>query len=100
MVKWFVEWVSGRVDRKQDRVDEAVQQLITGLQEQVSAVAADNRQLREDMKVLEADLHECKRRHSESDAEVMRLKAMLQGYGDARNVAQIEIAAKKREAKG
>jgi hypothetical protein len=40
-------------------------------------------------------LAECKRMHAESEADRMRLRAMLQGYGDARQVAQLKVAADK-----
>lgn len=95
-VKWTASFIAGRIDRSQDRLDAGTQQLIEHLREQVTILVGDCRELREWRAEAEKDLRECERRHAESEAEVMRLKATMQGYGDARQIAQIQAAADKR----
>lgn len=87
-VKWFVEWVSGRVDKRRDDLDAGNSRLLAALEKRVAA-------LTERLEKVEDDLIECKRMHSQSEAERMRLAALLQGYGDARNVEQIDRAARR-----
>lgn len=95
-VKWTANFIAGRIDRSQARLDEGTQQLIEHLREQVTILVGDCRELREWRASAEKGLRDCERRHAESEAEVMRLKATMQGYGDARNIAQLQVAADKR----
>ena len=59
---------------------------------EVGRLAAECKDLREGLRA-------CERKHLESDAEVMRLKSMLQGFGEARERASLIIAADKLEQK-
>lgn len=99
-IKWLLEFVAGRWDHKEAAIDAGMKQLLDRLEVRVNELTQDGKDLREQLKVVEGELRECKRRHSESDAEVMRLKAMLQGYGDARQDAQLFIAADKARENG
>ncbi|MXO64840.1 hypothetical protein GRI91_03625 [Altererythrobacter endophyticus] len=87
-LKWFLEWVAGRMDRRADAIDAGTQRLIMGLESRVVA-------LTERLDHVESELTKCHKRHAESEAEVMQLKAMLQGAGAARNHAQTIIAAER-----
>lgn len=95
VVRWAANFIAGRIDRSQERLDEGTQQLIKHLREQVTILVGDCRELREWRTQAEGALRECERRHAESEAEVMRLKAAMQGYGNARQVAQLQVAADK-----
>lgn len=96
-VRWSANFIAGRMDRKEAHLDAGTQRMIDRLERQVEALI-------ERMTRIDEDLAECKRMHAESEADRMRLRAMLQGYGDARQVAQLKVAAdkvaeKKREGK-
>lgn len=101
-VRWTANFIAGRLDKKEAALDAGTQQLIEHLRQQVTILVGDCRELREWRAEAEKDLRECERRHAESEAEVMRLKATMQGYGDARQLAQIKAAADKiiKENKG
>lgn len=94
-VRWTANFIAGRMDRKEAQIDAGTQQLIEHLREQVTILVGDCRELREWRGIAENSLRECERRHAESEAEVVRLKAMMQGYGDARQLLQIEESAGK-----
>jgi chromosome segregation ATPase len=96
-VRWAANFVAGRLDKKEAQLDASTQLLIQHLRDQVAILVGDCRELREWRASAEKDLFECKQRHAESEAEVMRLKATMQGYGDARDKAQLIVSAEKRK---
>lgn len=107
-VRWCANFIAGRLDRKEDRLDADMAGLIDGLKERVDALTTSERELRQELtasreefrayqRETDEQLRECRRKHAESEAEVMQLRAMLQGYGDARNLAQANVAADKAE---
>lgn len=92
-VRWLAVFLAGRWDRREAQIDAGTKLLIDQLTAQVTALG-------DRLRSVEDDLAECKKRHAESEAEQMRLKAMLQGYGDARQNAALEQAAIKLAGKG
>lgn len=92
-LKWFLDWIAGRMDKRHETIERAAMRLMEGLEKRV-----DDLTIRLD--IAEKELRECQRKHAESDAEVMRLKALLQGYGDARQKVAVERAAEKVGQKG
>jgi hypothetical protein len=91
-VRWLCVFMAGRWDKKEAQLDAATKLLIEQLQTQVGGLIGRLVQ-------IEKDLADCKRMHSESEADRMRLNALLQGMGDARNHAQLIIADEKRKDK-
>jgi len=87
-LKWLIEWIGGRMDRRADALDKGTQRLIEGLESRLNAVTAR-------LDKVEQELAECTKKHAESEAKSLRLEAMLQGAGDARQHAQLIIAADK-----
>lgn len=107
-VRWCANFIAGRLDRKEDRIDADMASLIEGLKERVDALTKSERELRAELSAnreefrtyqreTDEQLRDCRRKHSESEAEVMQLRAMLQGYGDARQLAQVNASADKLE---
>lgn len=96
-VKWLFEFFGGRMDKRADRLDAGTDKLIAQLQGQVEALLEREKQHVARLEKVEDELAECKRRHAESDAEVMRLKAILQGRGEMRERAAVIVAAEKLE---
>ena len=100
VIKWALEFFVGRLDKRAAALDGDTRFLFEGLKAQVTL-------LTERVISTEADLRHCNERHTESEAreldlqrrlgaseaEIARLKAMMQGYGDARDRVQAEIAA-------
>lgn len=92
-VRWFIEWLGGRYDKREasierraESVDKATQALISRLETRVC-------QLEKRLDRAEGELADCNRKHAESEAEIARLKAQGQGMGDARQMAQVIVAA-------
>lgn len=107
-VRWCANFIAGRLDRKEDRLDADIASLINGLKDRVDALtkserelrtaaATDREEFRKYQRETDEQLQDCRRKHAESEAEVIKLRAMLQGYGDARNLAQMNVAADKVE---
>lgn len=92
-VRWLATFIAGRMDKRQDHLDEATRELIDGFRRDVA-------DLRARVTSAETQLRECERKHSESEAKVMQLEAMLAGFGDARQHAALIVASEKKEAKG
>lgn len=94
-VKWLFEYLGGRMDKRADRLDAGTDKLIGLLQDQVASLIERGARLEARLEKVEGDLAECKARHAESDAEVMRLKAIMQGRGELRERAATIVAAEK-----
>lgn len=100
LFRWFLEWFGGRVDKREEvvaasaaRNDAATKQIIDTLQGQV-------REMRAEVDRIWSQLAECRDQHARAEAEVMQLRAMVQGYGDARQDAARIVAADRAEQKG
>jgi hypothetical protein len=92
-VRWLAIFIAGRWDKKEAHLDAATKLLIEQLQVQVKSLI-------ERLTYIERDLAECKRMHAQSEADRLRLEAMLQGIGDARQHAALIVADEKRKDKG
>src|SRR5690606_27867864 len=90
--RWSVEFFTGRQDKRQAHIDNVTRELIDALREEIGG-------LRERVAEAEGALRECKDQHSEANAKVLKLEAMRAGLGDARQHAQLMVAAVKRVAK-
>lgn len=89
-IKWLIEFVGGRMERKAERLDRTTEALLTRLENEIG-------ELRSRLEKAEADLQECKEKHAESEAKVMQIEAIMQGYGDARQAAARIVAEEKRK---
>lgn len=91
--RWIVEFFTGRLDKQQAHNDEVSQRQFDRLEKEIASLTAR-------VTNAETSLLECTRKHAESEAHVLRLEAMLQGAGDARQHAALIVASEKKEAKG
>lgn len=89
----FFEWIGGRVDKREDRVeagairlDAAMQQLIKNLEDRMTGLTAR-------LDTVEHELTECRAQHAKCEAELHRLKGLIQGLGEAKQTAAVIIAA-------
>ncbi|WP_221537798.1 hypothetical protein [Qipengyuania huizhouensis] len=98
-VRWLFEYLGGRMDKKADRIDAGMDKLIARMETQIEGLIARGADLEKRLEKVEGDLAECKHKHAESEAEVARLKAAMQGYGEAREKAQLILASERREQK-
>jgi hypothetical protein len=110
-IKWFGTFLAGRVDKQQARVDAGTQALIAGLntrlaEEKESRLAEIARrvkveeEMRLELRGMREALHECERKHADSEARVKQLEATMLGFGDAKQQAQRIISADKIARKG
>lgn len=88
-IRWLATFIAGRMDKKEDRLDRSTALLLDRLEGQVAS-------LTKRVEKAEAALAECKEQHAESSARVLHLEAILQGQGDARQIAQLIIADEKK----
>lgn len=99
VIRWLANFIAGRMDKKEEHLDAATKRLFDGMEQQIEGLRSECKDLRERVSEHGRELADCRRKHAESEAEVMQLKALLQGQGDARQIAQLIIAdEKKRDA--
>ena len=92
-VKWAAHFIAGRLDVKEARLDANMEQILSRLNEEVERLGGECTELRAECARLRKAVHKCEERHRDSEARVKQLEAMFQGYGDARQVAQMQAAA-------
>jgi hypothetical protein len=85
-VKWLIEWVAGRLDKREARIDAGTDKLIQALERQVEALSKR-------LEAVENSLADCQRKHAESEATVLRLQAIIDGKGEIAQRAQAIVAA-------
>ncbi len=90
-VKWLIEWVAGRLDKREARIDAGTDKLIQALERQVGALSKR-------LEAVENSLADCQRKHAESEATVLRLQAILDGKGEIAQRAQAIVAADRLAA--
>ena len=97
MVRWLMLFFAGRKDHQEARNDAATQLLIVQLQGQVGS-------LLDRCTLIETALEHCRDEHAECRKEVMELRGLIQGRGDARNESAAIVArdrvADKRKPQG
>ena len=87
--KWFFEWIGGRVDKREERVDKATQDLFDHMETQITRLTTR-------VESAEHALAACEKKHQETLEEVSRLKGLVAGLGDARQHAALIVAAEKQ----
>jgi septal ring factor EnvC (AmiA/AmiB activator) len=118
-VKWFVEWLSGRMDRRRDELDEGMMSLLTALQKQVAdqdvrieRIEKENAELRrridgqrERERTLEDENEELRKDIKDLETRLHALEELVKGLPETPELqAQIErldkMAPKRRTRKG
>lgn len=94
-LKWFIDWLGGRVDKREATLDAGVQRLDLATQRLIENLQKRLDDVTDRMSIVEHELAECRSQHSEARAEVMQLRAMVQGFGDARQQAANIVAAER-----
>lgn len=85
----------GRLGQKEAQVDAKTQLLIEGLEHRLAEETKRVDQLEEGHGTMRLELDHCKDEHAECRAELAELKGLVHGQGDARQQAQLIIAAEK-----
>jgi hypothetical protein len=99
-IRWVTTLLFQRADHREAHADAGTQRLIEGLERRLDAESERGDRIEAEMKKLQVELRECERKHIESEQEVARLRGLMQGYGDAKQLAQLNAAADKaRETK-
>lgn len=94
-LKYLIDWFSGRVDKREATLDAGVQRLDLATQRLIENLQKRLDDVTDRMSVVEHELAECRTQHAEAKAEVMSLRAMVQGFGDARQQAANTVAAER-----
>lgn len=94
-LKWFIDWLGGRVDKREATLDAGVQRLDLATQRLIENLQKRLDDVTERMSNVEHELAECRTQHADARAEVMQLRALVQGLGDARQQAANIVAAER-----
>lgn len=94
-LKWFIDWLGGRVDKREATLDAGVQRLDVGTQRLIDNLTNRLDDVTSRLSAVEHDLAECRHNHAEAEAKVARLEATMQGFGDARQQAANIVAAER-----
>ncbi len=86
MLKWAVELFFGRVDKREAAVASGTITLIAHLQTQINS-------LTERLEKAETELADCRDAHAIDQEELARWRGTAQGMGDAKQHAQLIVAA-------
>ncbi len=93
LIKFLFEWAGGRLDKREaaavassERLDTATYKLIEKLEERMNALT-----MRLDH--VEHELTECRAQHATCEAELAKLRAVVQGIGDVKQQAAVVVAA-------
>lgn len=92
IVKWFVEWIAGRLDKREARIDAGADKLIGALEKRIETLTAR-------LDAVEHMLADCQRMHSKSEAEVLRLTALVEAQGEIRQRAAGVVALDRLDQK-
>ncbi|WP_153039433.1 hypothetical protein [Sphingobium yanoikuyae] len=85
-VKWFAEWIAGRLDKREQRLDDSAAKLIAGLEQRIETLTAR-------LDTVERLLADCQKQHAKAEAEVMKLTAIVESKGIINQKAQAIVAA-------
>lgn len=99
IVRWLATFLAGRIDKKEAHIDAGLKSLVDGLKDEIARLSDECRALRKQVSEHGRELAECRRKHAESEAEVMQLKAQMQGYGKAREDAALIVASERAKDK-
>lgn len=97
VLKWGASFLASRQDAREAHLDAGQDKLHAGQDKLLEAVTKRLDKVTERLDTVEEELLECKRMHAESEADRLRLGALLQGMGDARQHAQLIIADEKQK---
>lgn len=86
VAKWVAEFLGGRSDKREVRIENANDKAIKTLENLLDGVIAR-------LKLAEDGLRECESKHSRSEGEVQRLQAIIQAQGEIRQSSAVIIAA-------
>lgn len=89
-VRWLAIFTAGRWDKREAQLDAGTKLLIEQLTGEV-------RRLSDRLEAVEHDLAECKKKHAETESELMQMRAANLGFGDARQHAQLIVSEELRK---
>lgn len=99
VIKWAAEFIATRVDKRAAALDQDTRFIIESLRKEVDRLATRVADLETSNAQMREDLADCHRKHGDAEARVQGLLAQQQAQGEARQQAQLIIAAEKAEAR-
>jgi len=84
VVKWVLEFLSKRADKKAERLDADTRFVIDNLRTEFTRVSDRLGKAEDHILDLRKSLNECEAKHSKAEAEVSRLSVLVEGYAKAR----------------
>lgn len=95
LIMKFLDWVGGRVDKREaaveasfDRLDRGNDKLIARMQEQIEGLSTR-------LERVEKELEHCRDERARDQAELARLRGLVQGMGEAREQAAVIVASER-----
>jgi chromosome segregation ATPase len=80
-VRWAWESITGRLDKREEHIDQANRELIDNQREEIATLRQNEVQMRERLDKLEDRLNDCLRKHIDSDREIARLRQLVEPKG-------------------
>jgi TolA-binding protein len=98
-IAWAVNTFTGRFDKREAHLDAGMKELLDQLRVQIKELQGECAELRRRVSAAETELLECKKLHAEAEARATQLEAANQGLGDARAHAQLIVSAERAATK-
>jgi hypothetical protein len=95
MLRWFIELMTNRVEKREARVDAGGDKLLTSTLGWADDLQEWGKGLLAEVAELRRQLDECKEEHSRSRAEMLELRAILDAKGIIAQQTQLGIAANR-----
>jgi chromosome segregation ATPase len=94
-VKWFFEWLGGRVDKREAAAEKVSELNDATTRRLIEKLEARLDSLTTRLDHVEGELIQCRAQHATCEAELARLKGIIQGLGDAKQQAANIVAAER-----
>ncbi|QVM82928.1 hypothetical protein HT578_03705 [Novosphingobium decolorationis] len=96
-MRWLIEFAGGRMDKRADRLDADMRFVVEQLKSQIDQLTERSNGISNRLGKVEQDLADCQKKHASSEAEVLKLQAILQGQAASREHAQLIVSAERME---
>ncbi len=99
-IRWFIMWLTGRHDRREDRLDKRWSEYMEAMDKHVRDLNERNDRLEKRMNDLEEEVERCHTEKRELQRQLAKLQGFATGRGEAAQIGQIDASLKNMFEKG